>query len=234
MEDALEFLYSRRSIRRYTDEPVPDELILRILEAGRWSPTAGDKNPWRMIVIRGENKEKLEKMMTRRMIPGMVGRDDRADDMQAAVGHIEDPGKRERFLAALKRLYRSGGAATMGFKAPVMMVMLGHLGGAAWEDVPACIENMLLEAHSLGLGCCWYPIELNERNGYEWKKILKVPGIAEYAAVAWFSIGWPAESPKPRPRKPLEEVVYWEEFGNTRKLPEIPLTGKYEIQLPKK
>jgi len=67
MEDALELIYARRSVRRYLDKPVPDELILRILEAGRWSPTAGDLNPWRMIVIRGENKDKLEEW-------GKVGR----------------------------------------------------------------------------------------------------------------------------------------------------------------
>jgi nitroreductase len=231
MEDALELIYGRRSVRRYTDQPVPEELILRILEAGRWSPTAGDLNPWRMIVIRGENKDKLEELTRKRAVYMGTRRD------MASTAHIDenaDPAKRERARAALAKFYRTGGFMTMGFRAPVIIVMLGHLGGAAWEDVPACIQNMLLEAHSLGLGCCWYPAELGERSGYEWKTILEIPGIAEYAVVAWFSIGWPAESPKPRPRKPLDEVVYWEKFGNTRKLPEVPLTGKYELQLPKK
>jgi nitroreductase len=68
MEDALELIYGRRSVRRYTDQPVPEELILRILEAGRWSPTAGDLNPWRMIVIRGENKDKLEELTRKRAV----------------------------------------------------------------------------------------------------------------------------------------------------------------------
>ncbi len=230
MEDALELIYSRRSVRRYTDQPVPDDLIIRILEAGRWSPTAGDLNPWRMIVIRGENKDKLEEM-TRK---GAVYMGTRRD--MAAGAHIDtdDPERRERARAALAKFYRTGGFMTMGFRAPVIVVVLGHLGGAVWEDVPACIQNMLLEAHSLGLGCCWYPVELGERSAYKWKEILGIPGIAEYAIVAWFSIGWPAESPRPRPRKPLEEVVYWEKFGNTRKLPAVTLTGKYELQIPKK
>jgi len=196
MEDALEFLYSRR----------------------------------RMIVIRGENKDKLEELTRKRAVYMGTRRD------MAAGAHIEtdDPEKQKRAREALTRFYRTGGFMTMGFRAPVIIVMLGHLGGAAWEDVPACIQNMLLEAHSLGLGCCWYPVELGERMGYEWKEILGVPGIAEYAIVAWFSIGWPAESPRPRPRKPLNEVVYWEKFGDTRELPEVPLTGKYELQLPEK
>ena len=232
MEDALELIYSRRSIRRYTDEPVPEELILRILEAGRWSPTAGDLNPWRMIVIRGENKDKLEAMMKKQAI--YMGARLAKSSFGTKVEEDVDPEKQERARAALANLYKTGGFMTMGFRAPVIIVMLGHLGGAVWEDVPACIENMLLEAHSLGLGCCWYPVELGERSGYEWKEILGIPGVAEYAVVAWFSIGWPAQSPRPRPRKPLEEVVYWESFGNTKKLPEIPLTGKYEIKLPKK
>ena len=50
--DALEALLSRRSIRKYTSEPVPDELITKILEAAMSAPSAANEQPWHFIVIR--------------------------------------------------------------------------------------------------------------------------------------------------------------------------------------
>ena len=51
-ESMLALLKSRRSIRRYRPDPVPDELIEQLLEAGRWAPSASNRQPWAFIVIR--------------------------------------------------------------------------------------------------------------------------------------------------------------------------------------
>ena len=51
-EEALELMKSRRSIRRYTDEPVPEALLEEVLEAGRWAPSASNRQPWHFIVVR--------------------------------------------------------------------------------------------------------------------------------------------------------------------------------------
>jgi nitroreductase len=49
--DILNLLKSRRSVRLYQDKPVPQELLLQILEAGRWAPTGANLQPWHFIVI---------------------------------------------------------------------------------------------------------------------------------------------------------------------------------------
>lgn len=59
-EALLEFLKGRRSIRRYRQEPVPAELVEQILEAGRWAPSASNRQPWEFIVVR--NKEVLRQV----------------------------------------------------------------------------------------------------------------------------------------------------------------------------
>jgi len=51
--EAMEALLSRRSIRRYTPDPLPEEAILRVLEAGMAAPSAGDERPWHFVVITG-------------------------------------------------------------------------------------------------------------------------------------------------------------------------------------
>ena len=49
--EILNLLKSRRSIRVYQDKPVPQDLLLQILEAGRWAPTGANLQPWHFIVV---------------------------------------------------------------------------------------------------------------------------------------------------------------------------------------
>jgi nitroreductase len=51
-ESLLALLKGRRSIRRYRSDPVPDEMVEQLLEAGRWAPSASNRQPWTFIVIR--------------------------------------------------------------------------------------------------------------------------------------------------------------------------------------
>ena len=53
-EAVLALLKGRRSIRRYRPDPVPDEMIEQLLEAGQWAPSASNRQPWQFIVVRDE------------------------------------------------------------------------------------------------------------------------------------------------------------------------------------
>ena len=53
-ESLLALLKGRRSIRRYQPDPVPDEMVEQLLEAGRWAPSASNRQPWAFIVVRDE------------------------------------------------------------------------------------------------------------------------------------------------------------------------------------
>ena len=74
-----------------------------------------------------------------------------------------------------------------------------------------------MEAHSLGLGACWVhgPVAAT-RDAIKFKEILNIPtGMNEYKVICYVAIGWPKEQRKhPRPKYPLEDLVYWEKFGN--------------------
>jgi nitroreductase len=50
----LALMKSRRSVRRYLPDPVPDEMLQQILEAGRWAPSANNQQPWAFIVVQDE------------------------------------------------------------------------------------------------------------------------------------------------------------------------------------
>jgi nitroreductase len=55
--DLLELIKSRSSIRTFLDRAVEDEKLAQILEAARWAPASGNKQPWRFIVVRDKNKQ---------------------------------------------------------------------------------------------------------------------------------------------------------------------------------
>jgi nitroreductase len=57
-ERCIELILERRSIRRYKDEAIPEEVLRRILEAGRRSPSAANRQPWHFVVVSDEELKK--------------------------------------------------------------------------------------------------------------------------------------------------------------------------------
>jgi nitroreductase len=165
--DILEVIKTRRSIREYKQDPVSEEEINKILEAGRWAPSASNRQPWRFIVLRSEEtKKKLAETLT---WGGPLA--------QAPLGI----------------------AVTVNSRASNHPV----------EDGAAATQNMLLEAHSLGLGACWIGTygSVNEERA---KDMLNIPEDERLLSV--IAIGRPAESPQSTRRK-LEEITFTDRYG---------------------
>lgn len=208
-EAFLEIVYSRRSIRKYLDKDVPDELLEKILEAARWAPSGENAQPWRFIIIRDKKK---------REILGEIAGNASARRFRAEYlsGRMQQRLKDFKSEESRQRVYRkllTGEVSRFIKDAPVLIAVVGKLD--AWDtpyDTSAAIENMLLAAHALGLGACWVVAANTDiRDEVKVKELLKIP--EEYTLYAIISIGYPAESPKPRPRIPLEELVFYEEWG---------------------
>lgn len=219
MGDVLDILTSRKSIRRYTTENIPDDMVQKILEAGRWAPTGHNYQPWRFIVVRDPAKKReigrLSKLATgsRETAFYCMG------TMQPRYATIKDEAERERVM---KVMY-SGQVSEFAANAAVVIVVLGTMLGGELNvpyDLAACMENMIIEAHSLGIGTCWVHAPVGgTRDALKFKKLMKIPtGMGQYKVLAVLSLGWPAEQRKhPRPKLSLEDLVYYEEFGRREK-----------------
>jgi len=57
--DALQAIRTRRSIRAYKKKKIPDEVLYTIIESARWAPSAGNLQPWRIIVVEGQEKKNI-------------------------------------------------------------------------------------------------------------------------------------------------------------------------------
>jgi len=160
----LEAIRTRRSIRRFKPDPVDDETVERILEMGTWAPSGLNNQPWKFVVVRGEE---VRRELAR----------------QTKYGHILEsaPACIAVFLDADESYDRTKDAQAIG----------------------ACIQNMLLTIHHLGLGAVWLGEILKNRKSVE--KILGVPESCELMAVIAF--GSPAASGGGGARKALMDVV---------------------------
>ncbi len=200
-----EAIKGRRSIRRYKDKPVPVEDIRKIIEAGTYAPSAKNGQPWRFTVLTVHGKNEVTETMHSELTaiaekhgaPVMGSSLNSCRVMQQAPVLVLVWNTKESFNdPSLQEMMRK-----------IIEVMpradeLIHM--AEIQGVSAAIQNMLLMAHSMGLGSLWindvyYALDpLTEHFGYSWE------------LVAALSFGYPAESEKNKPPPPkltVDEVA---------------------------
>jgi nitroreductase len=206
----LKVIQDRRSVREFTDEPISDHDLDLILEAARQAPSGENAQPWRFIIVKDEATRK--KMGA--IAGGGSGRRFTAEfvtkKMQERFANLQDEAKRQ---AAFQKL-TSGQVSTFMADAPVNLVVCGKKD--VWDtpyDTSAAIENILLMVTGLGLGACWVIAPCIDIRDEE--RIKDLLGIPEgYKAVSILSIGHQTRPHKPRPRLPINELVFTEKWGD--------------------
>ena len=187
----------RRSVRRFTSEPVSEETVVSILESARWAPSPHNSQPWRFVVVRpGTGREHLAKAMTDRWLADLTAHTEQTPAIMAKVAT-----RRRRLVEA---------------PAAVVLCLTGsdldqypdeERRTAEWltaeQSLGAATQNLLLAAHGVGLGACWIcaPSFCSEVVA----DALKLPdGLAPRVLVL---IGHPAGEPPTKDRRNLEDMV---------------------------
>jgi len=208
-EATLKVIQDRRSIREWTDEPVSEQDLAMILEAGRQAPSGENAQPWRFIIVRdAETRKKLGALAG-----GGSGRRFTAEyvtnQMQERFASLQDEAKKK---AAFEKL-TSGQVSAFLANAPLNIVVCGKKD--VWDmpyDTSAAIENMLLMITALGLGACWVIAPcIDIRDEERIKALLDIP--AGFKAVSIISVGRPTRPHRPRPRLPINQLVFAEKWG---------------------
>lgn len=153
-------ILNRRSVRNYKEDPVPDTIIRRVLEAGRFAPSAGNCQPWQFIVV--TDKGLIEEMdeAVYNIMSGMYNmytNDEAVKNMAAGYEANPNPGLYDPRIM----LGGAGGVAKRNLpvflNAPAVVLIAGDeraISGAE-INVGICGENMILAANSLGIRACW-------------------------------------------------------------------------------
>lgn len=209
-ESFMKVIRGRRSIRKYKDRPVPREAIEAILDAARLAPTGENYQPWEFIVITDK------KFITELGLIGAQASGRRflqeylRGDLEKRFAAVPQE-KRERIIKKLIEGRVSGFVA----EAPLVIAVcsVGYAGVDNPMDCAAATENLLLAAHALGLGACW--VIASTKDARDLRKVKALLGVPNQVHVPYIiSLGYPDESPNPRPRKPVPEIVYYDRYGN--------------------
>jgi nitroreductase len=208
--DVSAAIQKRVTIRRWKSTPVEREKILEVLEAGRRAPSWGNVQPWRFIVV--QNKEKINELAQSGAGQPHIFT---APVVIVCCG-LTDAFSRKLHRESLKQLIEAG---VMEWPDELLdNVVLGsdlfapyRLGEQAMiikasEQIMISIAYMSLEAINQGLGSCWAGA-ISPKDAHE---VLSLP--KELFVHDFFLLGYPDENPKPRPRKELSKIAFWENY----------------------
>jgi nitroreductase len=201
--DVFEIMQTTRAMRRLKPDPVPDELIRKILRAGACAASGGNYQRWRFLVVKDPAIKKAVQAWYKKAYDEVIG--------PRYAGSAPPPGvSAERYArqhAAVEHL-------TEHFhEAPVWIVCCLEEAGTPnrWSgaSIYPAVQNMLLAARALGLGCTLTTRHLLFEKEAEAALGLP-PGVHSYAILP---VGWPMGRFGPVGRGPLEEVVYLDRWG---------------------
>ncbi|MEW5871155.1 MAG: nitroreductase family protein [Chloroflexota bacterium] len=194
--DWLRWLRSRRSVRRFRSQAVPEAALQRILQAATWAPSAHNQQPWRFVVLQTpQARARLAESMSADFQSDLL-----AEGLPLADAQAQAARSRARICAAPaaillcleeEEIRRGAGPAPE----TLMAVQSAALAGG----------HLLLAAHAEGLGAVWLCAPLFAQPAA--RQALDLP--ESWQPQALFLLGYPARQPGETSRRPLEEVVLY-------------------------
>jgi nitroreductase len=204
MNAVIEAVKGRRSVRSYQERPVPRELVEAIIDAGNWAPGGSNTQRWRFVVVQGGAFRERLVNVTMPTFRKVI----------AAWTNIQDAFLRDYFVEMGPRCFgwpRRSFEETMAalqdvpdgayWEAPVIIFVIGP---QAAECSLVC-ENMMLAAHSLGLGSCIVGFGAQVMDDPEIVAALEIEGAEKIHGP--IVIGYPKVWPEAPPKK--APVVNW-------------------------
>jgi F420 biosynthesis protein FbiB-like protein len=197
MSDIVNLMKNRRSIRKYSARKVSRKILNEILEAARWAPSAHNSQPWRFTILnKTEEKKVLAESMAKAWIVDLV------------KNQIPLENAKKLAQCSIERFTR---APTLIIASVTKTGIPKHTdesenrveGDLAIQSLGAAIQNVLLAAHSLSLGACWFCAPAFCKT--EVRKALHLP--VEFEPQALITLGYAAEKPEAPQRKPLHEIL---------------------------
>jgi nitroreductase len=198
-DDLFEIMRTTRSMRRLKPDPVPDDLLRKVLEAGTFAANGGNMQSWRFLVIRDPAIKAAVAAFYRRAWHEVVGPRYRSGGPPAG----SSPERFARMLEAAEYL------ADHFHEAPVWIVPCQSGPRGSGSSIFPAVQNMLLAARAVGLGSTLTTLYLSHEK--ECEAAMGIPeGFKSYAILP---MGFPMGKFGPVRRAPRPDVVYLDKWG---------------------
>lgn len=196
----IEKIKSRRSVRKFKKDPVGKDLIEIILEAGRFAPSALNRQPWRFIVIDDARLiDDLFRLVKKRI--GMIYK------LIPVLKFFAKDLRDQRAVNALKKTAENA-YDTVFYNAPLLLFIANDTRFSDTDlDCSLSAQNMMLAAHSLGIGSCFIGRGKFIPKGFL-KRKLNLPRF--YDVRLHLAFGYPQEYPTTIPARKKDDVTWVE------------------------
>ena len=215
--DILETINERRSTRGFLDKPVERETVERLLSLATQAPSAINLQPWEFTVVSGEEKDRLSRLLVKRMKERNISCGPGANEPLPEHYIERQKGLLEQMLPNLPKdvpfqgFVNEGSCDFYGAPMAVIITIDKIFSSARLTDVGIVAGYLVLAAHGLGLGTC--PIGLITAFGDDIKDVLNIP--EEKEVVIGIAVGYRDPDAKVNrvrsERVPLEDLVRWRE-----------------------
>lgn len=208
----FEVIHSTRAMRRLKPDPIPEDILKKIIDAGIRAPSGGNTQEWAFVLVRDPDLKRFirdyywntwQQLRAKRSIamtdvpPAQQRMLNAAADLAANLDEVP-----AILLACAQKEY----APMNAMNNPKASTLVVH------ASIFPAVQNILLACRALGIGAtlttihCFFEEDL--------KKKLGIPESMEVAAM--IPMGYPQGKFGPVSRKPVEEVIHWDRFGNQK------------------
>jgi nitroreductase len=185
--ETIKVIEERRSIRKFQDKAIEDEILEKILKLATKAPSGKNRQPWRFVVVRGNKKRELVNLMSEcvsdlKKVGTSVG------SCELSINSINEANVVVLVFNTFSNLEEDYNHYRLLTDT---------------QSIGAAIQNMILAAQNFGLGSLWIcDIFYCNKEICTWLN-------SKHELVAAVAIGHPNQAPYPRPRKELQEVTEW-------------------------
>jgi nitroreductase len=185
--EAIDAIMTRRSVRKFQNQQISDAILGKIIKTGTYAPSALALQPWGFVVV--QDQAFLNRVS------------DYCKPIMLSLMKDAHDGMSDAFRALLESENYS-----IYYHAPTVIMIIGKTGSRFREiDCSLCAENMMLAAHSHGIGSCWVG---STEVAYDNKELMAGFHIPEgYSPVGTIVFGYPAEVPEAHDKK--APLVTW-------------------------
>jgi nitroreductase len=189
IDGLLEIIKKRRHNGRVKADPVPDELLRKIIEAASWAPSGNNSQPWEFVVVKSpETKAKIREVTEPPPQAGGHGQGEAPVDPPVIIMVCGDTRIKESYPENVNR--------TEVF----------------YSSLAACIQNLHLAATACGLATNWGTVR--EAGMGRLGKVVDLPEGIEI--IATVRLGYPQQTPPPKRRRSFEEAVHLDKFDRAK------------------
>ena len=206
----FDVIQSARAMRRYKPDPIPEDVLVQLIEAAHLGPSGSNRQSRHWIVVRDpEVKQQLADLNRQGVTQYLAG------NITQANPHV-DEGRRQRFLAAVEHQMNHM------HEVPAIVIACAdtvrapadnfNAGSAAATEVWGAVQNLLLAARALEVGSVPTTLAFLGDQRQAAAKVLNLPD--HILPMVLIPLGWPTGNFGPIRRRPLDEVLHWDRYSD--------------------